>query len=363
MKVLMLSTDENIFKEGSEVLARIVDYGKLVEELHVVIKSSQKINKVIGNIFLYSTNSFGVFYFWNAYRISSSIIRNWKLEIKNCVITCQDPFELGLVGCFLKFFKSVPLQMQVHTDFLSPYFKKGSFKNKIRVILARRIIKRADNIRVVSERIKNSLKAKSYKLKARIDVLPIFIDTQKIKDAPVNIDLHKKYPNKFIVLMASRLTKEKNIGLAIEAMVEIAKKYPQALLLVVGNGPELEKLKAISYKLRANVIFENWSNNLSSYYKTADLFLLTSNYEGYGRTVIEATGAGLPVVMTDVGIAIGSVYPVGSKRELIKQLGILVESKEKRLEIFKSQEKFLSFYNSKEDYLNKIKQSWQNCFL
>ena len=38
MKVLMLSTDENIFKEGSEVSSRILDYGKLVEELHVVVK-------------------------------------------------------------------------------------------------------------------------------------------------------------------------------------------------------------------------------------------------------------------------------------------------------------------------------------
>ena len=65
------------------------------------------------------------------------------------------------------------------------------------------------------------------------------------------------------------------------------------MLLIVGDGSELTKLKAISHKLKANVIFSPWADDLPSYYKTADLFLLTSNYEGYGRTVVEATACDL----------------------------------------------------------------------
>ena len=42
---------------------------------------------------------------------------------------------------------------------------------------------------------------------------------------------------------------------------------------------------------------------LISYYKTADLFLNTSLFEGYGMTLVEARAAGCKVVSTDVGVA------------------------------------------------------------
>ena len=54
-----------------------------------------------------------------------------------------------------------------------------------------------------------------------------------------------------------------------------------------------------------NVIFEKWIDRetLFSYYKTVDLFLVTSLYEGYGMTLVEAQAAGCPIISTDVGVA------------------------------------------------------------
>ncbi|MEK7629039.1 MAG: glycosyltransferase family 4 protein [Patescibacteria group bacterium] len=361
MKVLMLSTDENIFKEGSEVSSRILDYGKLVEELHVVVKSSQKISKIVGNVFLYSTNSFGLFYFKKAINISKKIVS----QSGRWLITAQDPFETGLVGYLVKRKFNLTLQIQIHTDFLSSYFKKESIKNKIRVFIAKKIIKKADGIRVVSERIKISIIV-NCKLKienSAIAVLPIFIDTQKIKNSPISTDLHKKYPNKFIILMASRLTKEKNIGLAIKAMFEVVKTNSRALLLIVGHGPEFNnlKLQVTSYKLQDFVVFEDWSNDLSSYYKTADLFLLTSNYEGYGMTIIEASAAGLPVVMTDVGVSAGMVSAVGDYKEISRNIVNLIENPKNKESVLKNQESLLNTYKTKEDYLDQLKALWSSC--
>ena len=57
--------------------------------------------------------------------------------------------------------------------------------------------------------------------------------------------------------------------------------------------------------LDKSVIFEPWVEKhvLYSYYKTADLFLLTSLYEGYGLTLAEANAAGSKIISTDVGIS------------------------------------------------------------
>jgi glycosyltransferase involved in cell wall biosynthesis len=297
--------------------------------------------------------------------------------IHDSLITAQDPFETGLVGYWLKKKFGVPLQLQVHTDFMSPYFRAESLKNRLRYWLGKWLIKKADCVRVVSQRILNSLKAISlpagrhgYKLKA--DSLPIFVDIQKIKDAPIVGDLRRKYPGRFIILMASRLSKEKNISLAIEAMARIAKSESQGvkpLLLIVGNGPERKNLELgiRNYELDKNVVLENWTGDLSSYYKTSDLFLLTSNYEGYGRTVVEALAADLPVVMTDVGLAgelvknneNGLMVPVGDAAALSEAIKKSMEPTELARWRSNSQ-KHLPKLN-KEESLAMYKKIWESC--
>ncbi|MBU1091970.1 glycosyltransferase, partial [Patescibacteria group bacterium] len=287
-----------------------------------------------------------------------------------------DPFETGLTGWILSKIFNIPLQMQIHTDFLSPYFREESFLNKIRVKIAKFLIPKADCIRVVSKRIKDSILAKSNFPKEvglqKIEILPVFVDVEKIKNAPVQIDLHKKYPQfDFIILMASRLTKEKNIGMATEAMEGVVKSYPRVGLIIVGVGPEKAnlKFKIKNLKLDKNVIMESWMTNLSSYYKTADLFLLTSNYEGYGMTVVEAVACGCPVIMTDVGLAGdvlesgygGKVIPVGGKKELEDLIKSFYANSDLRDGLLLYSSKITDSIPSKTEYLKKYKKHWEDC--
>ena len=359
LKILSIGSERNLFVKNSDVQKRMQEYGKLFDELRIIVFANKHLGyeniNISNNIFIYPTNhKYKFSYLWHIYKIARTL--DWH---KLSAITAQDPFESGLAGWFLKLKYKLPLQIQIHTDIFSPYFWQESWINKIRVLLAKFLLPKADGIRVVSQRIKDSLNSKFQTLNSKITVLPIFIDVKKIQSAKIKTDLHKKYPEyDFIILMASRLTKEKNIGMAIKAMADISKKYPNALLLIVGEGPEYENIQ-----LQNNVIVEPWTQDLISYYKTADLFLLASDYEGYGRTIIEAMAGGLPVIMTDVGLAgelliddlDGRVVPVGDAKALTEAILELIKNPAKREEFQKNSLKLLENWPTRKEYLERYR--------
>lgn len=306
MRVLMLSTDKSIFEEGSDARRRMIEYTGLFDELHIIVFSKQNVKQqLVKNCFAYSTNSFSrFFYIFDAVRAASPLFGMFGGETskhsKQWVITAQDPFETGLAGFILARKFGAPLQLQVHTDFLSPHFARG-FLNTIRVRIAKFLLPRAQCVRAVSKRIAGSLSVRSA-------VVPIFVDTAAIRVAPVTLDLHKKYPRfDFIVLMASRLTEEKDIGTALRATQQIVRARKNTGFVIAGDGPLRARLirEAERLGITENVVFlgAQGGATLASCYKTADAYLLTSLYEGYGRTLIEAAAAECPVVTTDVGIA------------------------------------------------------------
>ena len=76
-------------------------------------------------------------------------------------------------------------------------------------------------------------------------------------------------------------------------------------LTIVGEGrerPGLEKL-ARETRPQGSVEFVGWQDETAPFYASANVYLMTSHYEGWGISAAEAVGAGIPVVMTDVGLA------------------------------------------------------------
>lgn len=326
MRVLSIGSDRKLWEPGSEVAERVVAYGAATDELAVIVLTRQSLGharrSLSPQVTLYPTNSRTRWlYWWDAWRLGRRLGRF-------DVVTAQDPFESGLAA-WLVACGQAKLQLQLHTDVLSPYFWRESLLNKIRVCLALWLVPRADGIRVVSQRIKDSLVARLDIAPDKITVLPVFVDIEKWRAAPVTVDLHQKYRQfKKIILMASRLTREKNILLALDALRALGRS--EVGLIIVGAGPEERALKAEAARLglARQVMFEMWTDNLASYYKTADVFLNTSWYEGYGRTLVEATAAGCPVISTDVGVAretaaqIADFAPAALARALKEQLSL-----------------------------------------
>ncbi len=302
-KVLMISTDREVFKEGSAVRERLVALGDLVDQLDVIVFSLKKNNfkqfKVSAKVTVYPTNNLSrLTYISSAFWLGKKIGRP-------TLITCQDPFETGLAGWLLAQWFRTGLELQIHTDFLAPAFRRESGLNRLRHNLGRLLLSEASHTRVVSERIKNSLINNKIVLAKPVLVLPIFTEATKFSQ-PIKIDLHQQYSQfKQIILVASRLTREKQIDLAIKALAVALKTNPDLGLVIAGTGPLEGELKALARQLgvESKVIFAGWIADLTDLYRTADLFLLTSAYEGYGLTLLEASFAGLPIVATDVGVA------------------------------------------------------------
>ncbi len=366
----MISSDRKILEEGSAVSRRMKEYGALVEELHIILLSDArhglKDKQLLNNVWVYATSSSINFLRpVDACRLGKKIVFDSKFVRGKSVITTQDPFECGWVGVRVKRKWRIPLEVQMHTDIFSPYF--SGFLNLVRKFFARTVLAKADGIRVVSESLK--LKAKSLKLEAEISVLPIYVDRKKIENSHAMFDLHTRHPWRFILLTVSRLAPEKNLSLAIEILARVREKFPDTGLVIVGSGSEENRLKALVKKLKLEdaVAFVGWQNDLASFYKTANVFLQTSFFEGYGLSLIEAGLSGLPVVTTPVGIAQtlehgkdAYIYPHDHPELFVEGIITLIENNQEREKLKMNLQKTLeSSLLSKADYMAKIKDDWE----
>lgn len=315
VRVLLISSDRDIFTEGSGVRRRIEHYGSYFKELHVIVYTLvshgfTETVEIAENVWAYPTNSSSRFkYPFDAYKMFK---RQMVFQGRShChVVSTQDPFESGLAGALIKRKYEIALHVQIHTDIFDSYFTRNSWLNKVRRIIAWYVLDNVHCVRVVSERIKEKLLKRYPELKEHVQVLPIHTDTQQIADTEPTRDLHEIYPQyKFIVFMASRLTEEKDYPTALEAIAKARMQYSFIGLIIAGEGKQRKSLERQAEKLGISgaVQFVGWHNDLVSYYKTANVFLLTSRYEGYGRTLLEAAAAQVPIISTDVGLA-GSVF-------------------------------------------------------
>lgn len=112
------------------------------------------------------------------------------------------------------------------------------------------------------------------------------------------------------IVTCGRLTEQKNHKLLIDAFAEVQKIYPFATLKIYGEGVLREKLQnqIDSLNLNEKVFLMGATNDVAKALQTADLFVLSSDYEGMPNALMEAMAAGVPCISTDC--------PCGGPREL-----------------------------------------------
>jgi glycosyltransferase involved in cell wall biosynthesis len=137
------------------------------------------------------------------------------------------------------------------------------------------------------------------------------------------------------------LSPQKNHSLLLKAWALLAPAIREtAQLAIVGDGPLRKTLlqEAENLGVGQSVIFPGHSENVATWYKAADLFVLASNYEGLSNAMLEAMSSGLPVVITAVGghewisadPECGFVTPIGDQRALAEALELLISDRNRR---------------------------------
>ena len=137
-----------------------------------------------------------------------------------------------------------------------------------------------------------------------------------------------------VILAAGRFVPIKNVALLVDALARMRHADPTTHLLLVGEGPERRALEqqAARHGVAGAVTFAGYipQEQMASYYRTADVFALGSEFDNSPNVVLEAMACGVPIVATDVGgvaeyVAVergGSLVPRGDPAAMARALGV-----------------------------------------
>ncbi len=272
-------------------------------------------------------------------------IKKWNIDI----IHTHTEGTMGTYGRLLAKQFNIPVVHTYHTMYEDYIYliTKGHFDKPAKKILQYFTVFYCDKI--VSELIVPTKKTydlfkKKYQIERQINIIPTGIDIERFKkdnyDKKDLLLLRKKYnisKNDFVLLLVSRISEEqKNINFLLKQQEKINKHHKDIKLLVVGDGPDLNKFKQ-EYKNNKNIIFTGmipW-DEVSKYYQIGNIFVTASKTETQGLTVIEAISSGLPVVCMEddsFKLAIINEYNglfFNDEEEYLKNILYLYENRKK----------------------------------
>lgn len=132
------------------------------------------------------------------------------------------------------------------------------------------------------------------------------VDTQRFSPQHRSEPLRQKWGAKHdstVLLYVGRLSPEKEIELIIETFYTLRKQQKKVQLVIVGDGPDLSRLKCIPGADQVIFTGSLTGDALARAYASADVFVFASQVETFGNVVLEAMASGLPVVAYDYACA------------------------------------------------------------
>lgn len=123
------------------------------------------------------------------------------------------------------------------------------------------------------------------------------------------------------LLAVGRISEPKDYATLITAVYEVI-QYRKCHLTIVGGifcQSEFDKLTSLIKKLgiEEHIVFAGYSKNVEEYYKHAEIFVISSAWEGFGNVIVEAMSFGLPVVATNCNYGPAEILEDGKFGRLV----------------------------------------------
>lgn len=187
-------------------------------------------------------------------------------------------------------------------------FSNMRFMKKLTWRLSRWIYNKCDYVTTPSEIMKKRLEEKKIK---NVHAISNGVDTNKFKKL--------KEGKKNRIIHVGRISYEKNVEVVLKAFDFVNAKIPDSELVIVGSGPDIEKMKNIAKNMISgnNIKFLGLVDHdeLPEIYNSGSVFTTASTIETEGLVVLEAMACGLPIVGVDA-MAVPS---------LVKENGFIVK--------------------------------------
>jgi glycosyltransferase involved in cell wall biosynthesis len=259
------------------------------------------------------------------------LLRERRYDVVNTIL--QASFVCGSPLAWLLGVPTVHSIMSVRVQTQGWYFPLMSWYQRLVGLYITPIPKELTDAGVRKQRVKL--------VEVTVDLAEMLVvrhDTQR-EIAPFG--LTGAYP---VALSIGRLHPDKGHEYAIRAWTHVLKRWPQARLLIVGDGDDELRLKALAGQLSLtdSVVFAGYRRDLVELFARADIFLRTSVNEGVNLTTIQAMAAGLPAIgfknpapkeiigdhvngqLVQLGdeVALGqAISSISGEKELLHQLG------------------------------------------
>lgn len=228
------------------------------------------------------------------------LIRYLKHRRPDLLIANMWPLtSIAVIANILSLFKNRLLLVE-HITLSNQYTSWGKFHNlimRLSLILTYRF---ANKVAAVSEgsarETARMAKLPLYRVAVLYNPIPLRLrpSMDNIADAELlwNCSLHNR------ILSVGSLKDQKNHKLLIRAFAKISSLDSKLIILGGGDVRPLRKLTE-QLGIHERVVFAGVKPDPSPFYATAKLFVLSSDYEGFGNVIVEALSFGLPVVSTD----------------------------------------------------------------
>jgi glycosyltransferase involved in cell wall biosynthesis len=166
-----------------------------------------------------------------------------------------------------------------------------------------RAYRKADLVVALSQGVAENLWQTLGGLQGPVRVIPnaAIDDTAGVNiEASIDDEIPRKPDERFLLVACGRLVRQKGYPYLLQAIARIKSQFPIELW-ILGDGTDLEELRkqCDALEISGNVKFLGFQRNPQRIFAQADLFVLSSLWEGFGNVLVEAMSQETPVLSTD----------------------------------------------------------------